>query len=495
MFFEATMKTINRILLVSIIILQVSCSTSKTANGTAVSASKTNKKITVYTTAENTNLRLSLSDNLISKSAAQQTKSTVSITLDADKTDQVFLGIGGAITDASAEVFAKLSPKKQQEFLTAYYDKNKGIGYTLARTNIHSCDFSSDSYTYVAEGDKDLKTFNIDHDRKYRIPLIKKAIETAGGKLTLFVSPWSPPAFMKDNNDILHGGVLLPEFAQSWADYYVKFIRAYEKEGIPVWGLTIQNEPMAKQRWESCIYTSEAERDFLKNFLGPTLEKEGLSSKNVIIWDHNRGDMLTKRANLVFSDPAVSKYAWGIGFHWYETWNGGTPKFESVGEVHQAFPNKNLLFTEGCIEKFDASRFQFWGNAERYGLNMINDFNNGTVGWTDWNILLDQNGGPNHVGNFCFSPIHADTTKDELIYTPMYYYIGHFSEFIQPKAKRIMETISDKKLISTSFKNSNDKIITIVMNQSDNEIVYTLINHNSQNTITIPAHAIQTIVY
>lgn len=489
------MKAINRILIAPILVLQLSCSSSKVADNAIVSVSKENKKIQVYTTAENTNLRLSLSNNLISGSASQQKNSTVSIVIDAEKTDQTFLGIGGAITDASAEVFAKLSPKKQKEFLTAYYDKNKGIGYSLARTNIHSCDFSSDSYTYVSEGDKELKTFNIDHDRKYRIPLLKQAIETAGGKLTLFVSPWSPPAFMKDNNDILHGGVLLPEFAQSWANYYAKFIKAYEKEGIPIWGLTIQNEPMAKQRWESCIYTPEAERDFLKNFLGPTLEKEGLGGKNIIIWDHNRGDQLENRANLVFSDPEVSKYAWGIGFHWYETWNGGPSQFQSVGNVHRAFPNKNLLFTEGCVEKFDVAKFQFWGNAERYGLNMINDFNNGTVGWTDWNILLDQNGGPNHVGNFCFAPIHADTTKDELIFTPMYYYIGHLSKFIQPNAKRIIQTISDQTLLCTSFKNPDGKIATIVMNQTDKDVVYNLITDILKTTITIPSHAIQTIVY
>lgn len=483
------MKITSQIFLSAFVLMQLSCFTSK------ITAQK-NNKIKVYTTAENTNLKLSLSNDLISKNNTQQQKtSIVSILVNTDKTDQTFLGIGGAITDASAEVFAKLSPKKQQEFLNAYYDKNKGIGYTLARTNIHSCDFSSDSYTYVSEGDKDLKTFNIDHDRKYRIPLIKKAIETAGGKLTLFVSPWSPPAFMKDNNDILHGGVLLPEFAQSWAKYYARFIKEYEKEGIPIWGLTIQNEPMAKQRWESCMYTPEAERDFLKNFLGPTLENEGLGSKKIIIWDHNRGDMLEKRAQLVFSDPEVSKYAWGIGFHWYETWNGGTPKFESVAKVHEAFPNKNLLFTEGCIEKFDASKYQFWGNAERYGLNMINDFNNGTVGWTDWNILLDQNGGPNHVGNFCFAPIHADTNSGQLIYTPMYYYIGHFSKFIRPDAKRINETVSNKSLLSTSFKNTDGKIATIIMNQENKSVVYNITINSQKYTITIPAHAMQTLVY
>ncbi|MDW8850320.1 glycoside hydrolase family 30 protein [Flavobacterium sp. MMLR14_040] len=484
------MKSISSIFITAILILQANYSSSQHAGSSGVSSSKSNKKIQIYTTAKNSDLRLSLSNNFISKE-----KATVFIEVDASKTFQTFLGIGGAITDASAEVFAKLSPEKQQEFLNAYYDKDKGIGYSLARTNIHSCDFSSESYTYIAEGDKDLKTFNIDHDRKFRIPLLKRAIKTAGGKLTLFVSPWSPPAFMKDNNDILHGGVLLPEFAQSWANYYARFIKEYQKEGIPIWGLTIQNEPMATQRWESCIYTPEAERDFLKNFLGPTLEKDGLGDKKIIIWDHNRGDMLEKRAQLVFSDPEVSKYAWGIGFHWYETWNGGTPKFESVGNVHKAFPNKNLLFTEGCIEKFDATKFQFWGNAERYGLNMINDFNNGTVGWTDWNILLDQNGGPNHVGNFCFAPIHADTNTGQLIYTPMYYYIGHLSKFVRPDAKRISETVSDKVLLSTSFKNADGKIATIVMNQSDKNVVYTITVKSQKNTITIPAHAMQTLVY
>ena len=160
------------------------------------------------------------------------------------------MGIGGAITDASAEIFAKLSKEKQAEFLDAYYDKQKGIGYSLLRTTIQSSDFSSGSYSYIEEGDKDLKTFSIDHDRQYRIPLLKRAIQTAGGKLTTYVAPWSPNAFMKSNKSVLKGGKLLPEYFQPWADFYAKFIKAYNKEGIPIWGLTIQNEPMAKQIWE-----------------------------------------------------------------------------------------------------------------------------------------------------------------------------------------------------------------------------------------------------
>ena len=485
------MKRITTIALLAVTFLAFAQQKNKTKQR---SFSTKDKTITVYTTAENTKLRLTQTDKLSFSSSKQPLETEISVFVEPTKTFQNFMGIGGAITDASAEVFAKLSKEKQQELLHAYYDKEKGIGYSLLRTTIHSSDFSSGSYTYIKDGDKDLKTFNIDHDRQYRIPMLKEAIRTAGGKLLLYVSPWSPPAFMKSNGNMLKGGTLLPEYYQSWANYYTKFIKAYEKEGMPIWGLTVQNEPMATQTWESCIYSAEAERDFLKNFLGPTMKKEGLGDKKIVVWDHNR-DLMNQRANVIFSDPEASKYAWGMGFHWYETWAGGAPMFDNVRKVHEAYPSKNLLFTEGCVEKFDAKKYQFWANGERYGTSMINDFNNGTVGWTDWNILLDQNGGPNHVGNFCFAPIHADTNSGELIYTPSYYYIGHFSKFIQPDAKRVSTAVSRSSLISTSFLNIDGKMVTVVMNQSDKSVTYNLIIATEKTVVVIPAHGIQTLVY
>jgi glucosylceramidase len=451
------------------------------------------KTIAVYTTADSTNLRISLTDNLPFKVLPQPTEGEVSIFVDPDKTYQTFLGIGAALTDASAETFAKLTQAKQQEFLQAYFNKDKGIGYSLARTNIHSCDFSSGSYTYINEGDGALTSFSIDHDKQFRIPFIKRAIAAAGGRLTLFASPWSPPGFMKTNKEMLHGGKLDPAFDQSWANYFARFIRAYEKEGIPVWGITIQNEPMATQRWESCIYTAEEERDFLKNYLGPTLQKSGLANKKIIVWDHNR-DLMMHRANIIFDDPLAAKYAWGMGFHWYETWSGGQPMFENVAMVNKAYPEKRLLFTEGCAESFNADGFRRWANGERYGRSMINDFNNGTVGWTDWNILLDETGGPNHVGNFCFAPVHANTKNDEIIYTPSYYYIGHFSKFIRPGAKKINSAASRSQLLTTAFKNADGKLAIIVMNQSDKKIVYNLCIGTYAAVVSILPHAIQTLV-
>ncbi len=451
------------------------------------------KKVIVYTTADSTNLRLTPTDTLSFKELIQPVETQVCVFTNPDKTFQTFLGIGGALTDAAAETFFKMPKAMQDELLQAYYDTKKGIGYTLARTNINSCDFSSASYTYVTEGDKDLKSFSIDHDMMFKIPFIKEAITAAGGKLTLFASPWSPPAFMKDNNNMLHGGKLKPEYYQPWADYYVRFVKAYEKAGIPVWGLTIQNEPMATQTWESCIYSANDERDFLKNFLGPTIQKSGLGEKKIIVWDHNR-DLMVQRANVIFSDPEASKYAWGMGFHWYESWSGGDKMFDNVKIVHEAYPDKNLMFTEGCPESFNPAMYNSWKLGEAYGRSMINDFNNGTVGWTDWNVLLDETGGPNHVGNFCFAPVHGDTKTGKLIYTNSFYYIGHISKFVRPGAKRIISSASRSQLLTTAFINEDGKVAVIVMNQSNLKITYNLCIGPNAAEVKIPAHSIQTLV-
>lgn len=453
----------------------VACTQNKVAslsnNATVVDTSFTidGKKVVVYTT-DSSQYKLAATDTLSFADFDQPLETQPSIFIDPSHSFQTFFGIGGALTDASAETFAKLPAERQKELLRAYYDTAAGIGYTIGRTNINSCDFSSDMYTYVTDGDKDLKSFNIAHDEKYKIPLIKQAIAASGNKLNLFVSPWSPPAWMKDNNDMLHGGKLKPEFYDAWSNYYVKFINAYEKAGIPVWGLTVQNEPMAKQTWESCMYTAEEERDFIKNHLGPTLQKSNLSSKKLLAWDHNR-DLLYQRASTLLNDRDAAKYVWGIGFHWYEVWNGGR-QYENVKRVTETFPDKNLMLTEACNYPFSWDTFNQWKWGENYGENILNDLNNGAVGWTDWNILLDETGGPNHVNNFCFAPVHAKTKEGTLHYMNSYYYIGHFSKFIRPGAKRIISSSNRVQLLTTAFKNTNGKLAVVVMNPTAEKFSY-----------------------
>lgn len=447
----------------------------------------------VYTTAHNTDLKLTFTDSISFGPFKQPLETEIDVLVDPQKQFQEVLGIGAALTDAAAETFFKLTEENQKRFMEAYYSVENGIGYSLGRTIIHSCDFSTGSYTYVEEGDAELKTFNIDHDRQFRLPFTKLAIEAAGGELTMYASPWSPPAFMKTNNNMLKGGKLKPDFFQPWANYYVKFIEAYEAEGIPIWGLTIQNEPMAVQRWESCIYTAEEERDFLKNYLGPTLEKAGMGDRKIIIWDHNR-DLLFQRASVILNDPEAAKYVWGTGFHWYEDWKDGVPMFHNVKNVNDVFPDKNLIFTEGCNEGYDIEKIDEARLAERYGRSMINDFNNGVVAWTDWNILLDETGGPNHVGNLCFAPVHGNTKNGELTFTNSYYYIGHFSKFIRPGDKRISSVSSSNTVISTGFINDKGQVVVVAMNQGEKALKYGITIGSRSTHLSIPAHGIQTIV-
>jgi glucosylceramidase len=449
-------------------------------------------KVSYAVTAKGTNFRLSRQMQIMMTPHQQPLEHIPCVFIDPSVTFQTFIGIGGAITDASAETYAKLPAEKQQEFLKAYYDKEEGIAYTLARTNINSCDFSSGSYTYCAENDEALSTFSIAHDEQYKVPLIKAAMEAAGGRLDLFVSPWSPPAWMKGNKSMLQGGKLLKEYYQPWANYFVKFIKAYEAKGIPVWGLTVQNEPMAKQTWESCMYTAEEERDFIKNFLGPTLWKNGLRNTKLIAWDHNR-DLLFHRASTIMNDTAAAKYVWGFGFHWYESWTGA-PIPENVKRVAESYPDKPLLLTEACNYPFGWDTFEEWKWGENYGTAMISDFNNGAVAWTDWNILLDETGGPNHVNNFCFAPVHADLRDGTLHYMNSYYYIGHFSKYIKPGAKRIACSSSRAQLEATAFVNPDGQIVVIVMNQGDTEVSFRLyMGEMAAEPISLP-HSIMTFL-
>ena len=451
--------------------------------------------IHVYTTESQSNIKLSQSNAAPIFTSIQQPKEVHSgIFVNPKVTFQTFVGIGAALTDAAAETFYKLNKDQQEIFLDSYFSKDKGIGYTLVRTIIHSCDFSTESYTYIEEGDESLESFSIERDLKHRIPFTKRVLDVAIKDIVVYASPWSPPAFMKTNNNMLQGGKLKKEYYPAWANYFAKFIKAYENEGIPIWGLTIQNEPMAVQRWESCIYTAEEERDFLKYHLGPTLEREGLQDKKIIVWDHNR-DLLFDRASVILNDLEANKYVWGTGFHWYEDWKDGKPMFNNVGKVATAFPDKKLIFTEGCNEGFDINRIQDPKLPERYAKAMINDFNNGTVAWTDWNILLNEYGGPNHVGNFCFAPVHGDTSSGELLFTNSYYYIGHFSKFIRPGAKRVSSGTTSNRISSTSFMNQDGSLVVIALNEEEEAVDYFLTIGDKSTQLKIPKHSIQTIVF
>jgi len=402
---------------------------------------------------------------------------------------QEIMGFGGAFTEAGAVTLDKLSKEKRDQIINAYFNPITGIGYSVCRTHINSCDFSVGNYSYdEVSGDKNLDFFDIGHDKESLIPFIKEANAVNGSKLKIFASPWSPPAWMKTNLEMNRGGKLLDEYRQTWADYFVKYIRGYAKLGIEIWGVTVQNEPKAVQRWDSCVYSTEEERDFVKIFLGPTLEREGLGHVKIIIWDHNK-ERVYDRAKAMFDDLEAAKYIWGIGFHWYSG-----DHFEGLSAVSKKYPDKKLIFTEGCCEGGD--KIGSWRSGEHYGHHIIGDINGGTVAWTDWNMVLDEQGGPNHVGNYCAAPVIVDTKNDFYTFENSYYYIGHFSKFVKPGAKRIGFSRYSDKLEVTAFKNPNGEIVVVVMNRTEAELPFTLRRLDGAiANIKPPAHSIMTLIY
>lgn len=460
----------------------------------AIGVSSTHaQKALVYSTTYGSAERITQTAAVGFEPCPQPLETDVCIFVDPTHRFQSIIGFGGALTDAAAETFAKLPKPAQDSILDAYYDPVRGIGYTFGRTNINSCDFSSGSYTYVDDNDSSLRSFSISHDLRYKIPLIKKVNAVLNGGLTLFASPWSPPAWMKDNHDLLHGGRLKKEFYKTWATYMVKFIQAYQAEGISVWGITVQNEPMNKAPWESCNYSVEEERDFVKAALGPAFTKHHLSAKKIIAWDQNR-DLAYPYAGTILNDPRAAKYVWGVGLHWYETWTKSAPLFDNVGRLHEAFPGVNLVFTEGCIDQFDYSRIGDWSLGEQYAHNMLNDLNNGVRAWCDWNILLDHTGGPNHTGNFCFAPVIGDVTTGKVYFTNEFWYIGQFSKFIRPGAVRITAVSNRDKLEATAFVNKDRKIAVVVLNRNNDDIDYHVWMKGFWTGCVSKAHSIQTVV-
>ncbi len=407
------------------------------------------------------------------------------LTVDRERVFQTLEGFGGAFTEAAAVTWLGLDAEHREAVLAAYFDPERGHGYSLCRVHMGSCDFALGNYAHLEQpDDAELASFSIDRDHQALLPFIKAAQRVAGVPLKLLVSPWSPPAWMKSSNRMNAGGSLRPEHRRTWARCYARFIAAYEAESVSVWGVTVQNEPLAEVPWDSCIYSAEEERDFVRDFLGPELAAAGLGHVRILIWDHNR-DLMVERANAVLSDPAAARYVWGTAFHWY-----GEDHFDHVQQVHDAWPDKKLLFTEGCQE--GGPHHGSWDLGERYGRSMINDLNRWTVGWIDWNLILDDRGGPNHVGNLCSAPFLANAAGGAPDAQSSYFYIGHFARFVKPGARRVLCASSAAELEAAAFVNPDGTTAVVAMNRQEQPLRFTLIIDGRPAVAELPPRSIAT---
>ncbi|SDC24075.1 glucosylceramidase [Pelagirhabdus alkalitolerans] len=411
-------------------------------------------------------------------------RSDLAIYIDSTKEYQEWKGFGGAITEAAAYNLSKLSKEKRESILQAYYGKN-GLGYTHGRVHINSSDFGLGNYDYIDENDESLSTFSIEREEQYVLPIIREINQLTGDDLTLLASPWSPPAWMKTNGEMNNGGKLKKEYYPLWAKYFVKYIKEMRNKGIDIWAVTVQNEPAAKQVWDSCEYTGEEEKEFVKQ-LGEEFAKENLEDIKIIIWDHNR-DIIVERADAVLNDPEARQYVWGVGNHWYVS-----EEFENLSKVHEKYPEQHMIFTEGCIE--GGVQLGAWHTGERYARNIIGDMNNWLEAFIDWNIVLDMQGGPNHVGNYCDAPIIVDPDQDVAHYNSSYYFIGHFSQYIKAGAKRTDLQLEDQTLSATAFKNVDGSIVVVILNETNEQVTPSIHIDESTLTMPIPAHSITTCI-
>ncbi|MDO5399957.1 MAG: glycoside hydrolase family 30 protein [Eubacteriales bacterium] len=397
---------------------------------------------------------------------------------------QALEGFGGAVTESAGYVFSQMSPERQQELLRAYFGPD-AMGYKMVRIPIDSCDFSLGHY----EADSDEEDVNFEHFsfrrvEQYILPLLDAAQEAAGEKLDIMLTPWSPPRYMKTNGDRNHGGSLKPQYRKRWAEYICRYIAEYRRRGYSVTKLTIQNEPKAVQTWDSCIFTAAEEKAFLKDFLWPSLEAHGLTDIGIYLWDHNKERAL-EWADAIL-DEQTAPMVEGIAFHWYSG-----DHFETLGMIRERFPDKKLLLSEACIEysKFDAG--DYLRNAQKYAHDMIGNFCQGMNTFLDWNLVLDAQGGPNHVKNYCDAPYLFDAEQDRLIESNIRGYIWHFSHFLPAGAVRIGLSRYTDKLELAAFQ-VGEALVFIALNRTDGDIPAYIRLDEQCAKITVPANAIAT---
>ena len=410
-----------------------------------------------------------------------------------------------------------MSKENRDKILKAYFSK-EGANYSLTRTHISSCDFSLKNYTYAPiEGDIELKSFSIDEDRDDLIPMIKDAQSISEDGFKIIASPWTAPPWMKDNKAFV-GGKLLPEFYDSFALFFAKYLEAYKAEGIDIWGLTPVNEPHGNgDNWESMHFSPEEETDFVQNHLGPKLEAEGKSHIKILGYDQNRAG-IKEWVDVMYKDEASSRYFDGTAIHWYESTYDVFPK--ALQYAHHKAPNKYLIETEGCVDsevpkwqddawywKKEATDWGWdWASEKdkhlhpkyapvnRYARDIIGCLNNWVDGWIDWNMVLDRQGGPNWFENWCVAPVIVDADNDEVYFTPIYYIMAHFSKYMRPGAIVIGVENSDKDLMVTAAKNPDGSMVVILFNEG-NEAKDFKLNLDKKNIdIKISAQAIQTIM-
>ncbi len=416
-------------------------------------------------------------------------KCSDTLDISTTKTFQTIEGFGGAFTESSASLLNELSDQRRKEIVQSYFSES-GANYSLTRTHMNSCDFSLSHYSYAPEeGDTLLENFSVKEDQDDIIPMIKDAQRVSSDGFKIVASPWTAPPWMKDNRR-WEGGKLLRSMYPTWAEFFAKYAKAYQKEGIDIWAFTVENEPLGNgENWESMHYTPQEMADFVKNHLGPTLKRENLD-QHILIYDQNKDEDMDEWVEIMLNDEELAPWIYGTAVHWY----GSTVDWGSavLKKTHTLAPDKHIIHSEACVDAevpvwqddqwYWSKNATDWGwdwapeekkanhpkyvPAYRYARDIIGSLNNWVEGWIDWNMVLDKRGGPNHASNWCVAPIIVDPQRDEVYYTPLYYVLSHFSKFLRPGQKVIEVAGGNSDLMSAATVDSNGNMTLVILNMT-----------------------------
>ena len=462
---------------------------------------------------------------------------TIHLKIHPDQKFQQYIGFGASFTESSAWNLATIPKSLRKEVLSRLFSPTEGAGFSLTRTHINSSDYSNGHYTYVEAGDTTLSTFSLEEDLKGftgdendqvrgidledptydMVPMIREAQSIPGADFKIIASPWSPPSWMKSGETAeMTNGSLDREYYAVWAKYLSKYVSAYAQEGIDIWGITPQNEPLHAHdaRWDSNGFSPEQGRDFLRDHLGPQLVADGhlnledlTAGLRVLIFDHNKSNM-NSYVHPTYSDAAASKYAWGTAFHWYASSDLAENQWyaSALDSLRTSWPNKGMIHTESSID-IDAEDpiGQYWREStdyagtfipfDTYAYDIITDMNHGVQGYIEWCMILSHKGQPNPYDNFNSAPVLINPHTDEVIYTPLYYLLSHFSKFIRPDAQRIkIDGDMPTGLIYTAAQNTDGSIAVVVYNQTSEALAINLDLGTDIRSVQMALRALQTIV-
>ena len=371
---------------------------------------------------------------------------------------ETFEGFGGAVTEAAGYIYSLMNDEQKKKVIETYFSPEK-MNYRLVRVHMDSCDFSLGLYEAMSNSeDTELKSFSFERTEKYILPMLEDAKKTAGENLKLMLTPWSPPAFMKTNGKRTGGGKLKPEYRKLWAEYICRYIREFQNRGFEVQRISIQNEPKAVQTWDSCLFTAEEEKSFLRDFLYPTMKSHGFENIEVFIWDHNKERIYERVRDTV--DEETREMVSGAAFHWYSG-----DHFEGLELVRRLYPELKLIMSESCLEYsiFDEKNIESVTNKLCH--EIIGDLNHGMCAFYDWNLLLDEKGGPNHVGNYCHAPFLYDVEKKKLLPQKTQEQYEMFSHFICPGSVRVQTTKFTEQIDTVAYRTPDGRIVLILLNK------------------------------